>query len=128
MESLLYISQSCIPPSDAAAVIGSIVATSVEQNSARGLTGALLFTGTHFVDELMAKVLDDPRHNNLLVVTRECVAKRRFSDLSMAYFGPSQFVSRHVKRLLNDPSPVEKRRGAEWLTELLREFSSAKCR
>jgi hypothetical protein len=42
----------------------------------------------------------------------------------MAYFGPSQFVSRHVTRLLNDPSPSEYRRGADWLNDLLKEFSA----
>lgn len=136
MESILYISRSLIRPSDAAAVVGSIVATSVARNPARGLTGALLFTGTHFaqvlegeaasIDVLYASILADPRHADLVIVTREKVTTRRFSKWSMAYFGPSVYVSRHVTRLLDDALPADDRRG-EWLSELLVEFSADPC-
>jgi len=134
LTSLLYISRSMIAPSDASDVVAKIVATAHACNPAMGLTGALLFTGTYFaqvlegesaaIDMLMEKVRHDPRHDQLLVVDRSPLDQRHFSDWSMAYFGPSQFVARHVTRLLNDPSPAETRRGAEWLKELLNEFSS----
>lgn len=111
-----------------------IVATAVKRNPASGLTGALLFTGRHFaqvlegdsasIDGLMAAISDDSRHDQLMMVARGPLIERRFCDWSMAYFGPSQFVSRHVTRLLNDPSRSEQRRCAEWLTDLLTELSS----
>lgn len=134
LSSLLYISRSTIAPSDAEAVVGQIVATSIARNPGAGLTGALLFTGTHFaqilegetaeIERLMKVVSCDTRHDQIMIVEQSTLAQRQFDDWSMAYFGPSQFVSRHVKRLLNDPSPGERRRAADWLGELLREFTS----
>ena len=134
MESLLYISNSSVLPGDAETEVKRIVATAVSRNPASGLTGALLFTGTHFaqvlegdgasIDRLIAAISLDPRPEQLVMVARAPLTERRFADWSMAYFGPSQFVSRHVTRLLNDPTPGEQRRGAEWLTDLLIEFSA----
>jgi hypothetical protein len=134
MESLLYISRSQIANSEAASEVDAIVATAVAFNPAHELTGALLFTGTHFaqvlegegasLDRLMASISQDPRHDQLMVVSRGPLAHRNFPEWSMAYFGPSQFVARHVTRLLNNPAPAEVRRATEWLTDLLREFSA----
>lgn len=135
IERLLYISQSTFPGDQAANVTASIVDTAHRRNPPLGLTGALLFTGTHFaqiiegkadaVERLMAALRHDARHVGLQVVDRQIAAQRRFSSWSMAYFGPSQFVSRHVTRLLGEPSPADQRRAAEWLTELLCEFAAS---
>ncbi|WP_298191021.1 BLUF domain-containing protein [Novosphingobium sp.] len=132
--SLLYISRSTIAPEEAEAVVAGIVATSVTRNAAVGLTGALLFTGTHFaqalegdkaaIEDLMHRVTCDIRHDEIVIVEQGPLEQRRFDTWSMAYFGPSQFVSRHVTRLLNDPSPAERRRAADWLGELLCEFTA----
>lgn len=134
LSSLLYVSRSTIAPADAAVTVGAIVAVATARNPALGLTGALLFTGMHFaqvlegpaasIDTLMESLRADSRHDSLLVVDRSIVPARRFDSWSMAYFGPSQFVSRHVTRLLSDPSLSEQRRGAEWLTELMSEFAA----
>jgi len=134
---LLYVSESRIAPgaAAAAAAVDAIVATSMRHNPAHDITGALLFTGSHFaqllegdshdIESLMLAICADDRHANVVVVDRQCMAERRFPDWSMAYFGPSQFVSRHVLRLLNDPPPAERRRAAGWLAELLREFATS---
>lgn len=134
LQSLLYISHSKIAPQEAARCVEAIVDTAMKHNPPLGLTGALLFTGTHFaqvlegipaaIDELMGRVVQDSRHDRLLIVERAPIAQRRFDKWSMAYFGPSRFVSRHVTRLLHDPLPQEHRRAAQWLTELMREFSA----
>lgn len=133
LTSLLYISRSRIAPDRAEAVVAEIVATSVARNALAELTGALLFTGTHFaqvlegeaaaIEDLMQRVTGDARHDELVIVEQGPLDYRRFDTWSMAYFGPSQFVSRHVMRLLGDPSPAERRRAAHWLGELLREFT-----
>lgn len=132
--SLLYISRSTIAPEEAEAVVAGIVAASVTRNAAAGVTGALLFTGTHFaqalegdkaaIEDLMHRVTCDTRHDEIVIVEQGSLEQRRFETWSMAYFGPSQFVSRHVTRLLNDPSPAERRRAADWLGELLCEFAA----
>lgn len=134
LSSLLYISRSTMSADDAKQGVDRIVATAVARNPALGLTGALLFTGSHFaqvlegdatsIDLLMDAVRRDPRHDEILIVERVPLARRHFADWSMAYFGPSQFVSGHVTRLLNDRSPAEHRRGADWLRELLCAFAA----
>jgi hypothetical protein len=112
-----------------------IVATAHARNPTVGLTGALLFTGTYFaqvlegeaaaVDSMVEKVRNDPRHCQLMIADRSPLEQRQFPDWNMAYFGPSRFVERHGTRLLNDPSPAVQTRGADWLKELLGEFSAA---
>lgn len=136
MERLLYISESKIEPMCAEVAVAKIVSVSVHNNAREGLTGALLFTGTHFaqilegapysIDQLMLVLYADPRHENLRIVDRSPITARRFPDWNMAYSGPSQFVSRHVLRILNETTPSERRRASAWLTELANEFSIAK--
>lgn len=131
--SLLYLSTSKLDPASAERDVLALVAESKTRNEARGLTGAMIFTGTHFAqvvegeDEAVNTLLDtlraDPRHANLIVVNRSPLTVRRFADWNMAYSGPSQFVARHVNRLLNDPSPAELRRATSWLIELLYQFT-----
>ena len=134
LSSLLYVSHSTIPSTDAETVVQQIIAHAIANNADSGLTGALLFTGTHFaqvlegeqasIDRLMGALRRDPRHDQLLIITQGAVEKRRFRNFLMAYNGPSQFVARHVTRLMNNPSPADHRRAADWLTELLHEFAT----
>lgn len=133
LESLLYISESTIPADDAQGELKGILATCHANNPSAGITGALIFTGTHFaqviegktaaIDDLIASIERDPRHTQVHIVTRDVLSERRFPDWSMAYNGPSQFVSRHVTRLLHDPSLTNNSRAAEWLAELLEQFA-----
>ncbi len=133
MLALLYVSRSTMAPETAAAAVADIIAVSRDRNPARGLTGALLFTGQHFaqvlegpvaaVDQLMATVAADPRHDDLVVVDRRPIAQRRFGRWSMAYYGPSQFVTRHVTRLLDDRVWPSRARSAGWLNDLMWEFA-----
>ena len=133
MESLLYISESKIKPRKAKSELYRIIATARAFNPTVGITGALIYTGTHFaqviegdetaINELIAKIARDSRHGEISIVARDPLTKRRFSDWSMAYNGPSQFVSENVTRLLNEPSPAERSLAAGWLVELIEEFS-----
>ncbi len=109
------------------------MASSRKNNAQRGLTGALLFTGEHFaqvlegtaasIDQMMAQVTTDVRHDEIIMIAREPIVTRRFGEWSMAYSGPSQFVARHVTRLLNGPALPEQNRSAEWLNDLMWEFA-----
>ena len=131
--SLLYVGRCTALPKAAAGNVEAIVSTARARNPGLGLTGALLFTGEYFaqvlegmvasVGQLMARVAQDPRHNMVMVVAREPIVARRFANWSMAYSGPSQFVARHVSRLLVDPILTEQRRSADWLNQLLYEFA-----
>ena len=136
LQSLLYISESAIELGKEQTEIKRILATAHAFNPSVGITGALVFTGTHFaqviegeeaaVSGLIASIARDNRHAHLNIVTRDPLTTRRFPDWSMAYNGPSQFVSRHVTRLMNYPSPAESSRAADWLAELLEQFSGFK--
>ena len=132
MERLLYVSESKIKKADFETVVAGIVAKSVDWNTEHNLTGALIFTGTHFaqvlegsqkdIDEVMSIITSDPRHGSIRVVDRSSITERQFPNWAMAYQGPSQFVSRHVTRLLNATSGLEKRRATDWLIQLAHEF------
>jgi len=136
MERLLYISESGLEPSKATPSVSQIIADAQVRNSHLAVTGALLFTGTHFaqilegpresIAQLMSSIQDDSRHGNIVIVDHSPIEARRFPDWKMAYRGPSQFVSRHVVRLLHSTSQSEQRRATEWLTELAHEFSTAR--
>lgn len=131
--TLVYLSRSTEQPSVANGCVEQIVATARARNPSLGLTGALLFTGEHFaqvlegptasIDRLMARIAKDPRHDQLMVVARQPIAERRFGQWSMAYSGPSQFVARHVTRLLTNPAPPEQGRSVNWLNDLMWEFA-----
>lgn len=131
--SLLYVSRSTMPGDEAPATIENVVASARSYNPEHGLTGALLFTGEHFaqvlegtptaIEALMKNVSRDTRHDQIVVVSREPITKRRFGEWSMAYSGPSQFVARHVTRLLTNSDAPNQERSAQWLQELLWEFS-----
>ena len=136
MERLLYISESRLEPSDREASVTQMVADAQVRNSEFEITGALLFTGTHFaqilegpresIEQLMSSIQDDSRHGNIVIIDHSPIEARRFPEWKMAYRGPSRFVSRHVLRLLHSPSQSEQRRATEWLTELAYEFSTAR--
>lgn len=133
--SLLYVSKSTFPPSDAAEIVGQITATAIAANARTNLTGALVFTGTHFaqilegsrveIDKLMTAIGRDLRHTDLTVVERRDYPLRRFPNWSMAYLGPSSFVSRHVLRLIEQRNDAGALRASAWMSELLVEFTKA---
>lgn len=134
MHRLLYVSESRIDDVDARSAVSRIVEQAQINNALSGLTGALIFTGQHFaqvlegpqeaIQTVMAYIHTDKRHSNVVVVDKSPITRRLFADWQMAYHGPSQFVSRHVTRLLHATSQSERQRATEWLTELAREFTA----
>jgi hypothetical protein len=134
--SLLYVSNSLLAPPRQPAEVESIVAAAVERNAALGVTGALIFTGVHFaqllegskeaVDELMASIIADERHRDVEVVKVVNRRERRFPGWSLAYAGPSEYVDRHVRPLLEDSAkPGARARAASALVRLMLEFTTA---
>lgn len=134
MIALLYVSTSMLPPAQAEAEVAAIVRRCEPRNIARGLTGAIVFTGTHFaqliegeeavVETLLSSLRLDPRHADLTVVDRRDIATRRFASWSVAYSGPSQFVALQVSRLLDHQPPAELRRSADGLINFLLRFTT----
>ena len=134
MQRLLYVSESRIGEPHAQSVVSRIVAHAQINNGLYDITGALIFTGQQFaqvlegsedaIQTVMACIHTDTRHGKIMVVDKSPITRRLFADWQMAYQGPSQFVSRHVTRILHATSQSERERAAEWLTELAREFTT----
>ena len=132
MERLLYVSKSKIKEAEAFSVVSRIVTKAIEWNVDHNLTGALIFTGTHFaqvlegsqkdLEDVMVIIENDPRHGSIQVINRSPIDERQFPSWAMAYQGPSQFVSRHVTRLLHATSGLEQQRATDWLIQLAHEF------
>lgn len=135
MERLIYVSESRIVKDEAESVLAKIVAGAETRNVELQLTGALLFTGAHFVQILegpaasiatLLKAFErDPRHANLRIVDQGPVKKRKSAEWQMAYSGPSQFVARFVNRLIYADTPFARQKASAWLTELATEFFKA---
>lgn len=131
LSSLLYVSHSRIPEQLAEGSVRQIVAAAEIRNRDLGVTGALLFTGQHFaqiiegdraaIDLLWGDIRRDIRHERLMVVERKSPVTRRFADWSMAFFGPSYFVTRQVTSLAHERSEAHYLRTAKWLNDLLEE-------
>ena len=106
MINVTYVSESRIATDGVAAELRLLVTAASRRNGRDQITGALAFTGTHFVqtlegtaasvDALMVSIARDPRHTALAVIDRHEVAVPNFPTWSMAYAGPSLFVARTV--------------------------------
>jgi hypothetical protein len=131
---LLYVSESCLSWPDDAHEVDDIVATGRTRNEQLGLTGALIYTRTHFaqalegeveaIESIMASIRADTRHRNLSLVADEPVHARHFPDWTMAYSGPSFYVDRQIRPLLTDATdPARRRRAAAGLLAFIREFA-----
>jgi len=130
--SIFYVSRSALPRDNLQAAVEDIVADARHRNVNTGLTGALLFTGTHFaqylegqksqLDVLLSSLERDPRHEGLQVIDRSQIYRRLFQTWNMAYFGPAQFVARPIMELAEGLDVSPKPRGAQWLIELMSEF------
>jgi len=132
--SLIYVSYCQIKQSDSSTEVHNIVQASVRRNASLNITGALLFTGEHFaqilegiepaVIELVDAIRRDPRHDQMQIIDQGPIDRRLFAKWSLAYFGPSKFVSDHVNRLLDSASPNQRLRALRDLEYLIREFAS----
>jgi hypothetical protein len=90
---LLYI--SAISPQTSPTDIAAIVSTAQLRNRRRDLTGLLIASRTHFaqvlegrgeaIDELLRRVVQDPRHIGVRIQSREAVKLRRFDRWSMEF-------------------------------------------
>lgn len=92
MEALIYVSTASTLPN--ARMIDDILDAAHRNNPALGLTGMLLWSDLTFaqllegppdaLDAMYARLLSDPRHRDLRLLSRWPVAGRLFSEWSMA--------------------------------------------
>jgi hypothetical protein len=132
--ALFYVSRSTMD-SPQQAGIEDIASVARSRNAALDVTGALVFTGTHFaqllegpqaaIEELMKAIRSDHRHRDVDVVLNGPVATRRFDGWSMAYSGPSSFVRRRIEPLVGqaaERSAAGRERAAKNMIGLMADF------
>jgi hypothetical protein len=134
VSSLLYVSQSTLRQLEQAAEVDRIVEVAQSRNTDLGVTGSLIFTESRFaqilegpraaIEELMSSIRRDPRHRDVNVVLTEDLPARRFPYWALAYNGPSIFVDRHVKPLLQqEMNPADRELRAGRLLRLMVELT-----
>jgi hypothetical protein len=135
MRCLLYVSESCLRWPEDAREVEDIVETARRRNAGGALTGALIYTRTHFaqvlegeadaIAEVMASIRGDWRHRNINVVAEDPIEARHFPDWSMAYSGPSFYLDRQIRPLLSEATdPARSRRAAAALLAMMRQFAA----
>ncbi len=135
LERIIYVSECRMDVADANALVERLVTDARSHNAELAIPGALLFTGTHLAQILegppssialvMSALGQSPHNENIFVAERRGISARMFSGWQMAYHGSSQYVARHVDRLLRKNSDTDQRRCTERLTQLVSEFVAA---
>jgi hypothetical protein len=115
--ALLYISDNQVAEAEHAVEIARILASSLANNRALSVTGALVSTPDHYAQilegsrDVVAKVMEwieaDPRHANVRVLLREMHPQRSFARWSMAHIGRSAELDGAIGVLAHSsvPSP-----------------------
>ncbi|GHC82993.1 BLUF domain-containing protein [Novosphingobium pokkalii] len=112
----LYISRCVVEPAWTAAMMDTLVAHAKGRNASIGLTGALLFTGTHFLQALegpptalalmRAAIGEDRRHTALVTLDEGSIPERRFAGWSLAYAGGSIYLANKVRGAMDGGAPA----------------------
>lgn len=112
----LYISRCLVDPAWTAATIDAMVAHAKGRNASIGLTSALLFTGTHFLQALegpptaltrmRATIGEDRRHTVLVTLDEGSIRERRFAGWSLAYAGGSIYLADKVRGATDGGAPA----------------------
>jgi hypothetical protein len=110
LKSLLYASVSALAAGEEDHEIKRIVAVSRRRNAEREVTGALISNRGRFaqilegpadaVDEIMASIFRDQRHQQVTVIEVVQARRRRFPGWSLCYSGASHYIDRHIRPLL----------------------------
>lgn len=96
------------------------------------LTGALLLCDGAFVhllegdrrdvERMFARVKADPRHENVRLLQRRPLVRRRFENWPLAYVGPSRWVSRALGGIELAQLPADSAEDAAYLIDLILSF------
>lgn len=130
--SWLYVSSSRLSAAREPDALAGIVALSRSRNVLLDVTGALMFTGTRFIQfiegpadsvrTLQASIRADPRHKDIRTLSQGPIGARCFWDWSLAYAGPSHYVSAQLEQAIR-MIDAESASGVMSIIELLQEFA-----
>jgi hypothetical protein len=107
----LYVSTSQVDPDDSVFQVERIVRQSRIRNAELSVTGALIYSGTRFlqyiegppdaVASLQASILKDDRHEEITTLPLRASDERRFGRWALAFSGTSSFVDKMLDRALS---------------------------
>ncbi len=107
----------------------AILATSRTRNALDGVTGALMFAGEDIcqilegppdaVEQTFGRISRDPRHHDVVVITRSSPTERLFPDWAMAACGDAEADRMAASTILKRCSDGDEA-AAQDLVELLR--------
>lgn len=127
--STLYVSQSNLQPPADKLEIENLVRAAQDRNEQLDVTGVLFCTSGRFaqilegpemsIRILMRSIEADERHRGVKVLSEGMLPERRFAKWSLGYQGPSIFVDRHIKPLLQDLSQAQAAQSVARLSELM---------
>lgn len=113
----LYVSASTGQGQSGSEAAEAIAWKSAIANAEAKITGALLYTGSHFaqalegeshaVEALVSRLREDPAHESLKILRMEPIARRQFDGWSMAFPGPTEFLKSYLERLHRYPTRSE---------------------
>lgn len=132
MHSLLYLSHNGITDKLSNQEVHAISHKSVISNKRKDITGALIFTGTHFcqflegpddaVSSLVDKIRLDPRHSDIRIVHQESVTVRRFASWSMGYKGRANYLKRYLFDIVNASEGAGRETAAKAVISMMEDF------
>lgn len=133
LKEILYVSQSMIPRGSADSVLTEIVGAALIKNRALGISGSLIFSGHRFaqclqgeakaVDALMETIAADSRHTHVSIVVDRAIDRRSYSGWGLNYAGPSLYVDRHLKAVVQSAGGARDERAIQRLSELMLELA-----
>ena len=107
----LYVSISTLEE-NANDEIASIRSTAESRNPELGLTGVLMFSGSHFaqflegpdagLETMKASIFRDQRHRGVLTLQSESTERRRYGRWALAYSGRATFIDRVLSEALRE--------------------------
>lgn len=122
--ALLYISDNRVPEVEHAQEIARILKSSLANNRALSVTGALISTPRHYaqilegsrdaVTRIMQWIEADPRHANIRVLLREMLPQRAFARWSLAHIGRNDALDDAIGTLAGSPVPSPGSVSALW--------------
>jgi len=134
-QSLVYVSRSRLDRPHQDGEIDRIVEVSQARNAGLGVTGALIATHYHFaqilegpqaaIEDLMASIFRDIRHDQVTVIRLEDLPITRFSGWSMAYSGTAGYVDRDIAPLFGHRPHLAPAPDSDRLVRLFKAFIAA---
>lgn len=132
MTRLIY--TSIAAPDTTFETLKAILEVSVRTNQEHQVTGMLIFNGTYFmqciegpsaaIEQLMANILADPRHHDIVIVGTEKMQKRYFPQWTMGYLNHERLIGDILRLYTGEATFQPEKMNMKNATAILLELST----